>query len=303
MRKTTAAFSSLALAAIALTGCTAAPGTDGADCAPREGSSTLASSVSVDGELGSPALDLERPVRSSKLAYADAITGEGRAVTSDAQNAIVTLALHNGATGDVLQQGAGLWSPESLSQQLPGVGEVLECVTAGSRVVASIPSSSLPEGMAAQVGLEPGDSLVGVFDVHEVLPTKAEGRDVFNDARGLPTVVRAADGRPGIIIPDGAAPEKPVVQTLIAGEGDEVGDAVPLFNFTAVSWAERTVTASNWGQNVSSNTSGLPEQVVEAMRDATVGSQILVVVPGEDSDAVAYVVDVLGVIPEELTQR
>ncbi|WP_309129203.1 hypothetical protein [Microbacterium sp.] len=302
MRKTTAAFSAIALAAFALTGCAAAPGNDGADCAPRESSTTLASSAKVSGDLGSPKLDLDRPVRTSKLSYVDAIEGEGRAVAEETQSAIVTLALHNGASGEVLQQGVGLWSPESLSQQLPGVGEVLECVTAGSRVIASIPAASLPEGMAAQVGLQPGDSLVGVFDVHDVLHTSAEGRDVFNDASGLPTVVRAADGRPGVIIPDGDAPKDAVMQTLIEGEGDEVGDAVPLFNFTAVSWSDRSVTASNWGESVSSSTSGLPEQVVEAMKKAAIGSQLLVVVPGEDSDATAYVVDVLGVIPEELTQ-
>jgi len=302
VRKPTAAFSALALTALALTGCSAAPGANGAGC-ERDSSSMIESSVSVTGDLGAPKLDLERPVTTAKVSYSDVIRGDGRAVGSKTQSAVVTLSLYSGSSGDVMQQSPGLWSPETLSQQLKGVGDVLECATAGSRVVASIPVSSLPEGAADQIGLRDSESLIGVFDVHEVLYTHAEGRDVFNDARGLPTVVRAADGRPGVIIPDGDAPAKPVVQTLIAGDGAEVGDATPLFNFTAVNWSDRSVTASNWGDAVSSDTASLPEQVGAAVKKATVGSQLLVVVPGEESDATAYVVDVLGVIPEELMQR
>jgi len=302
VRKTTAAFSALALAALALTGCTATPGADAAGCGARGDSAALASSVDVSGDLGSAKLTLERPVRSAKVSYTDVIRGDGRAVRDDSQSAIVTLSLYDGTSGQVLQTGPGLWSPATLSQQLKDVGTVLDCATAGSRIVAAIPASSLPEGAADQIGLAQGDSLVGVFDVLDVLYPKAEGRDVFNDARGLPTVVRAADGRPGIIIPDGAAPRKAVAQTLIAGEGQKVGDLTPLFNFTAVGWADRTVSSSNWGDAVSSDLTSLPEDVAAAVKKATVGSQLLVVVPGEGSDATAYVVDILGVIPEGLTQ-
>lgn len=302
MRKTTAASSALALAVLALTGCTAAPGPDGGDCAARNGSASIESAVKVTGDLGEPELAVDSPVRSSRIAYADVIVGDGPAIESGGQNAIITRVLYNGATGQPVDGGTSVWSPDSTSAQFPGVGDVLECATAGSRVVAAVPAKELPEGMAGQIGLGARDSLIAVFDVRYILLPKAQGRDVFNDARGLPTVVRAADGRPGIIIPDGAAPKKPFVQTLIEGEGDEVGDGAPMFNYTAVDWADRSVAATTWDAGVSFDPSALPEQVTDAMKKAAIGSQLLVVVPGEGSDATAFVVDILGVIPEELTQ-
>jgi peptidylprolyl isomerase len=128
--------------------------------------------------------------------------------------------------------------------------------------------------------------------------SRAEGADVFNNARGVPTVVRAPDGRPGIIIPDSKAPTKTVTQTLIAGDGAKVGDEQPFFAYTAVGWNDRKVAESTWGKLPEADLSKLPKQVADAVKSATVGSQLLVVVPGEgDAQAVAYVVDILGSVP------
>ncbi|CAI7673615.1 unnamed protein product [Penicillium discolor] len=57
------------------------------------------------------------------------------------------------------------------------------------------------------------DIAVFVIDVVDAFLPKAEGTLQFNDAQGMPTVVRADDGTPGIIIPDSAAPDEQVVQT------------------------------------------------------------------------------------------
>ncbi|SJN22118.1 FKBP-type peptidyl-prolyl cis-trans isomerases 1 [Microbacterium esteraromaticum] len=302
MRKSTAALSALALSAFVLTGCSSAPTFDGVAC-DRDSSATLASSVQVSGDIGAPAASLEAQVRTGHMTYTDLIVGDGRAISSDAQSAIMTRVLLNGDTGAQIHAAVNLWSPESADAELPGVDKALECATAGSRVAVALPAKDLPEGMAAQVGIGDNGSLVAIYDIQYTLRPKAEGRDVFNDARGLPTVVRAPDGRPGIIIPDSAAPEKAVVQTLIEGDGETVADGTPLFLHTAVRWADRSVAGTTWDSGPIFDTSKLPEDALKAISEATVGSQLLVVVPGEGGDATAYVIDVLGIVPAELLQK
>ncbi|MEJ1087573.1 hypothetical protein WDU99_04500 [Microbacterium sp. Mu-80] len=301
MRKSTAALSALALSALALTGCSPAPSFDGAAC-ERSSSAGLEASVEVTGSFGTPQVSVDLPVRASEVKYADLIVGDGAPIASATQNAIMTLMLVNGTTGEPIQSGLSVWSPESASAQFPGVDEALACATEGSRVVVAIPSGQLPEGMAAQVGLGADDSMLAVYDIRYTLLPKAEGDDVFNTTRGLPSVVRAPDGRPGIIVPDSAAPKETVTETLIEGRGEEVGDGAAMFHYTAVSWADRSVTGTSWDGAVMLNADSLPEEVGTAIAEAHIGSQIMVIVPGDSGDAGIYVVDVLGVIPEEMTQ-
>lgn len=258
--------------------------------------------VNADGEIGAARVSLTTPVPTSHVIYDDLVVGDGPAVREAAQDVVGVVTLLSGTTGQVLQTGAVIWSPKTLDELLGAGGSALECATEGSRVAFAIPAADLPEGLAEQAGLDAHGSLVGSIDIQTVLLPKAEGRDVFNDARGLPTVVRAPDGRPGIIIPDTAAPSKVVTQTLIAGQGAKVGDGTAMFDYTAVSWADRTVTGSSWESGVVYDATTLPEQVMEQVAEATVGSQLLVVVPGDQGAAVAYVVDVLGILPPELVR-
>ncbi|MDQ0612899.1 hypothetical protein QF046_000540 [Microbacterium sp. W4I4] len=301
MRKTTAALSALALSALVLTGCSAASGSNAAGCV-RDDSAALQMAVKATGDIGAPKVSLTSPVPTSHVIYDDLIVGDGPAVRESGQDVVGAMTLLSGTTGQVLQSGAVIWSPKKMDELLGGGGAALTCATQGSRVAFAIPAADLPEGMAEQAGLDAQGSLVGSIDIQEVLLPKAEGRDVFNDARGLPTVVRAADGQPGIIIPDTSAPKKAVTQTLIAGHGAKVDDGTAMFNYTAVAWADRTVTGSSWGSGVVYDATTLPKPVMEEVAKATVGSQLLVVVPGEKGAATAYVVDVLGIVPPELAQ-
>ncbi|BDZ38333.1 hypothetical protein GCM10025863_09470 [Microbacterium suwonense] len=265
--------------------------------------------MNASGDIGSPQVGLSAPVVTSKPIYDDLIVGDGPAVRESAQNVVGTVTLLNGETGQALQTAAVVWSADTMSTQLGGDGEALLCATEGSRVAFAIPASDLPEGLADQAGLSADGSVVGSIDIQEVLLPRATGRDVFNDARGLPTVVRAADGRPGIIIPGSAAPAKTVVQTLIEGAGQKVGDDVAMFNYTSVDWNSRSMKSTSWDSRVVSDATTLPEAVMTQVAKATVGSQLLVVVPDDSGDsddasdsrdATAYVVDVLGIVPPEL---
>ncbi|UJP11069.1 hypothetical protein L2X99_05655 [Microbacterium sp. KUDC0406] len=295
MRKTSAALAALALSAVALTGCSAAPTFAGAPC-DRSGSvHGIDEDVSVSGDLGTePKVTLVGPLQTKKVSFFDAEAGEGQPLVDENQVFVGAFALYSGETGEMIQNvGFGdqgqLFTISTIEQGLPDLklGKALECATGGSRVVVAAPTT------------DKGDSVIGVFDIESTMLSRAEGGDVFNDARGVPTVVRnPADGRPGIIIPDSKAPTKTVTQTLIAGDGDKVGDDQPFFAYTAVGWNDRKVAESNWGQLPEADLTKLPKQVAAAVQAANVGSQILVVVPGEgDAQAVAYVVDILGSVP------
>ncbi|GAA3946070.1 hypothetical protein [Microbacterium soli] len=301
MRKTTAALSALALSALVLTGCGSAPATSDPGCA-RGDSRALEMAVNATGDIGSPTVNLTSPVVTSQVLHADLVAGEGPVVRTPQQNVVAVVTLLSGSTGQVLQTAPVIWSSDLMDAQLGAGGAALACAAEGSRVAFAVPAGDLPDGMAEQAGLRPDSGLVGTIDIQEVLLPHAEGRDVFNDAHGLPTVVRAADGRPGIIIPDAAAPKKAVTQTLIEGRADAVGDGTAMFQYTAVDWTDRTVTRSSWDSGVVFDGSALPEEVMDAVSAATVGSQLLVIVPGEDADATAYVVDVLGILPPELVR-
>ena len=300
MRKSSAALSVIALTALALTGCSAAPSFNGASC-ERDSSPGLEAAVDVTGDLGTPRVDMVTPVRTSEFAYADVIVGDGRAVTASNQNLIAAFTLYRGDTGEEVGAATQLWDSTAAAQVLPGMDAALPCVTDGSRVVTSVPASDIDPSVTTQLGLNADDSIIAVVDVLYVALPKAEGHDVFNTQRGLPSVVRATDGRPGVIIPDGDAPTETVTETLIEGDGEAVGDGFAMFHSTVVSWDDRSVLSTTWDGPLSIDPSALPAPVVEAVQAATVGSQILVVVPGEaGASATAYVVDVLGVVPPEL---
>ena len=301
MRKSTAAFSVIALTALALTGCSAAPSFNGESC-ERDSSPGLAAAVDVTGDLGSARVDMATPVRTESAAYADVIVGDGTAVTTENQTSIVSLTLLNGETGETLGAPTMALLNEAEAAKTPGLEQILPCATQGSRVVYSLPTNDLGDGGAAQVGMQADENIIIVADFVYVALPQAQGADVFNTKRGLPSVVRAPEGRPGIIIPDSEAPTELVTETLIEGDGEVVGESQPMFHATAVDWSNRSVLTTTWDGPVSVDPSGLPADVLAAVQEATIGSQVMVVVPGSgDQSAQAWVVDVLGVVPPELT--
>jgi len=305
VRKTSAALASLSLAVLALTGCSSTPSFDGASC-DRSGSasSTLADAVSVSGELGTaPDVDVYAPVASSKTQFADVIVGDGLALENPYQVVMLDLSMYSGDTGEKVYASQYSGETGNLSnisiwaQQIPGLGSVLQCATGGSRVVASIAPEDAGDALA-QLGLAADDNLVVVVDVEQTFLPRAQGALQFNDARGMPTVVRAPDGAPGVIIPGSAAPSKQVVQTLIEGDGEKLSESsTPILNVTAVGWDDKNVINTTWGANPSLDLSSTAPDVAKALIGKPVGSQVLVVTPAADgASATVYVVDILGAV-------
>jgi len=300
VRKSSAVLATLSLAALALTGCTAAPTFDGAACDRTTGASGIADSVTATGDVGDkPDVEVFAPVHVTKTTFADVVTGDGPAVTSGSQGLVAEVSIFDGSTGEQVFETAydagqsAVHTPDYWSTLSPGLGAVFQCATEGSRIVAALTAEDFGEQNVQGFGFGKDDSAVFVIDVVDVYLPKAEGALQFNDAQGLPTVVRAADGTPGIIVPDSEAPDKAVTQTLIKGDGPEVKEGDTLVtNFTVVSWDDKTVTNSTWGKEPS--IAAAAKEVV----GATVGSQLLLVMPGTDGGSASVVVmDILGIAP------
>ena len=162
---------------------------------------------------------------------------------------------------------------------------ILTCVPAGSRVsfvgtTASLAEEPTEEQLAAE------GTLVAVVDVVEVYLGKANGWDQFPQA-GMPSVVRAPNGEPGLIVPNEDPPADLRVALLKAGAGDvvEEGDSV-IVQYTGMVWGNDTPFDSSW--------SGTPERppapalldlddvvpgFAQALIGQKVGSQVLAVIP------------------------
>ncbi|WP_298039457.1 FKBP-type peptidyl-prolyl cis-trans isomerase [uncultured Microbacterium sp.] len=309
MRKSSAALATLSLAAAALTGCAAAPAFDGASC-DRDALSTGVDSIAtISGEIGTaPDVELHTPI-GDVSGFDDVIVGEGRAITSATQKALVEFSVYSGETGDFIgataydEQVSQMVSVADYAQSGPALAAALECATEGTRsvVVFSADEAAMAFGV--------DEPAVVVLDVVSVFPSRAEGTAQFNDGRGLPSVVRAPDGRPGIIVPDTEAPTELVAQTLIAGDGETVaeGDSL-LVQYTGVTWADKKVFDSSWERGATIfDLQQLIPGFSQGLIGQTVGSQVLIVVPPElgygeqgtgsipGGSTLVFVVDILAI--------
>jgi peptidylprolyl isomerase len=168
-----------------------------------------------------------------------------------------------------------------------------------------------------QIPLENDATIVAVFDVARVFPGRANGAPQLGQD-GMPAVVLAPDGRPGISVPSSAAPEDLRVAVLRKGSGTEVaeGDRVVL-HYTGLLWDDEQVFDTSWETGVPATFTAAsfeddPEGVVPGLAKAvigqTVGSQVIVSIPPAEGypegqapasipagSTMVFVFDVLGI--------
>ncbi|MEW1961686.1 FKBP-type peptidyl-prolyl cis-trans isomerase [Microbacterium sp. NPDC077644] len=325
MRKTSAALATLALAVVALTGCTAGPAYQGASCDRVAASTGIEDLANISGEIGTkPDVELFTPVGGESSTFGDVVVGDGRALTSPSQSAVFEFSLFSGKTGEPVagtaydDERASLASVGYWEQIVPAFGTALECATEGSRVLSVVTPEDFGAANLEGFGLDADEPVVAVFDVVKVFPSRAEGSPQYNDAAGMPTVVRAADGRPGVIVPDSSAPTDLTVQTLIKGDGQKVAeDDSILVNYTGVLWNERTVFDSSWDRGTAAtfDMAGVIPGFTQGLAGQTVGSQVLLVIPAElgygeqgggsvpPNSTLVFVVDILGIDPPASAQQ
>ncbi|SJM52851.1 FKBP-type peptidyl-prolyl cis-trans isomerase [Gulosibacter sp. 10] len=198
---------------------------------------------------------------------------------------------------------------------LEGVAEALRCAQSGQHVEATMTlgqlvgeaqSEGAPEEALAQ-------EVVVAADVDRVYHSAATGR-ISPQQNGIPAVVTAPDGTPGVTMPQEPSPEELRVATTIRGFGPEVqeGDELTL-HLSAFDWETSGQLLSTWGNpgpalqfaaGAEDGIYGISEHLI----GAPVGSQVVIVAPastfaGEQTAyssaldtgaAVVFVIDILG---------
>ena len=309
LRRIPASLAVIGLSALALVGCSSAA--DTASCDRPDAASPALDLISATGAPGSPALTLKDPVNVSETSFRDVSVGDGPAVTSDLQDVVFSVAIASGASGETLISSPTDVRPVSgWVDHYEGLADMMRCATEGSRIVGAIPYEAVSAEAASSMGLTEGQSLAVVLDLQRVYLPAADGVPQYNDRPGMPTVVLAPDGTPGIIVPDAEPPADLAVEVLKLGDGPAVaeGDSIRI-HYTGVTWADRKVFDSTWekGASTAVTLEGVVPGFAQALDGATVGSQLLVVIPpelgyGDDGSGsipggatLVFVIDVLGV--------
>ena len=321
MRRAPALIASAGLLVAVLTGCSS-PG-DAADCEAPVTEGAASRLVSASGEFGSaPTVDFPTPLKTDTSQVSEIIAGTGDGIVPD-QLVKLDVTLYNGTTGALISESEYDGATQASivvddEQTLPGLALGLECAQVGSRLALIVsPDDGLgPAGGDANSGIGANDSLVFVIDVVRADLLRADGanRPV---AGGLPSVVLAPDGTPGITIPSRQPPTELEIGVLKQGNGPKVedGDTATL-HYTGVLWNEKTVFDSSWQTGKpaeflivdgSKTEGGLIPGFAQAVIGQTVGSQVVAVIPPDQAygdeasqtipagSTLVFVVDILGV--------
>lgn len=313
MRRTPVFFAVTALVAVGLVGCSTTPD---ASCV-RPSAQKLLDLVEVSGAAGAePDVSIRTPFHVSDTQVADLETGDGTIVTDDSQLVALDLTIISGDSGEPVVATpydgttSRVFPAARWVETIPGLRAGMECASAGSRFVVALAPGDITPETASGLGLAEGESAVAVVDLHKVYLAKADGADQFTEGHGLPTVVRAPDGRPGIIVPDATAPTDLRVEVLKRGNGEEVpADATVRVHYTGVLWDDPADPfETTWDTEPASlPLDGVVPGLTQALEGQTVGSQVLVVIPpdlgyGEagqgaipPSSTLVFVVDILGI--------
>lgn len=308
MRRLPAALTVTALAGLSLVAC--APGQPVADCTRAASAEAVSTAIDVTGEQGeSPQVSLNAPFETERTMFADLEVGDGPVLGSLDQPGVLDLTLYSAETGEAIIGTAyseDITAPSTFDRwatMFPGLEDALECVSAGTRTVVAMSEDDVPEETRMQYamqGFPQTGGVIAVVDVRRVYPRAAWGAPQYNADSGVPSVVRAPDGRPGITIPDAEAPEDLVVQTLLKGDGPELGeDDTAVVQYTGVTWDDGRVFDSSWdsGNQLLATPEGLIPGFAEALKGQTVGSQVLAVIPPE----LGYGEQGSGAVPPDAT--
>ena len=291
-----------------LTSCATAPFSQ--SCTSTVQSGNASDVVTATGAFGSqPTVSFPTPIVTKNIERTELLPGDGPAV-SEGDVVVIKYTAYNGATGEIAGQGdySGPGQALTLGKSTNETGSVgLECATVGSRVVIA--------SNAATAGQDPAkfpDALVFVIDIVDAFPGKAWGTPQIPQA-GMPAVVTAPNGAPGVTIPKQDPPSTLAVNVLREATGKKLkdGDHV-VVKYTALVWSDSSVFDSTWTKGQAkivtlAESDAETEGFVKGLIGQPVGSQVLIVVPpslgygsagssGVPADStLVYVVDILGV--------
>lgn len=277
---------------------------------------TSVEQVKVEGEFGTE----------PKVTFPTPLSGEGveTKVISEGSGGVIVgsqrVALHftgfNSGTGEPFQ-GSEFGSDEFIIQDLieggaPDFCKALTGVRVGSRVAVLLSADAAHSGAGIEtLNIGSDEGVLFIFDVLDAYLPKANG-DAKPALAGMPTVILAPNGQPGIQIPGTDAPKEFASNALIEGRGEPIaiGDTV-VVHYSGWTW-DGTQFDSSWENENGTPASfqvtqdSLIEGFVQALEGAKVGSQIIAVIPpdlGYGSSAqgsipadstLIFVIDILG---------
>jgi hypothetical protein len=298
-----------------LTALTACSGAESQGCENPMVSGNASSVVKATSALGTePKIDFPTPITSKNTQKSTLIEGKGAPLTAG-QPILFEATLLNGANGAVIDKTGYAKDSHNLltlgQPGLPALSHGLECSRVGSRVVIS--SSAKDGGKTGGVGVDgKAGSVVFVADITKAFLAKANGAPQSPQS-GMPTVVLAPNGRPGITVPQTNAPKSLKVNVLQAGTGQKIatGDSV-VMKYTGVVWDQASsVFDSTWTKNQAVLIKVAKGSVVAGFEKGLVGqkvgSQLLLVIPPKDAygaagsgavpanSTIIFVVDILGI--------
>ena len=295
-------ISALAVAACVVAGLAACstPGTAD-DCTTDVTSGASSDAVQAPGAFGeAPTVEFPVPLITDEVQRTELIEGDGETI-EDGQPVLIDATILSGTDASVVQETAYTPGAGSLftvgDEGLASLGEGLECATVGSRVAIVAPAE---EGST--------ESVVFVVDVLDAFPARADGTNQLPKV-GMPSVVTAPDGTPGVTVPSAEAPTEYREAVLKLGDGKKVAsDDVIVAKVTSVNWETGELAESTWTTGAATIISladpALAPALLDAIEGKRVGSQIIAVAPSEpaaEGNAAAastliYVIDILGTV-------
>lgn len=276
--------------------------------------------IEVTGEFNSqPTVSFPFPITGSGVETKVLIEGNGGPIVGS-QRVSLHFAGYNASTGEEFQA-SEFGTENSIFQDLIPLDpedpqnsidfcKSLTGVQVGSRVAILFDAQNTHGGAGIpSLGLAPEDGVVFIFDILKAYLPRANG-EVRNPEAGMPTVILAPNGQPGIQIPSTDAPTEFRRTVLIEGSGAaiEIGDTATV-HYTGWTWGGEQFDSS-WERVAPAafgvTTEGLIAGFVQALDGVKVGSQVIAVIPPDlgygdvDQGAIPagstliFVIDVLG---------
>lgn len=280
------------------------------DCVAVAGPGDASNAVTASGAFGVAAdTAFAAPLRAERLEVTANGAGSGDPVTA---HGVLTghVEVRSGSTGEVVVPysvfapsrldgaAAADGAPVTVTQvrdQLPGLADALQCARAGQRITAVMPATTLlGPGSSAQLP-DPTASLVAVVDVTRVFPSSAQGV-VLPPVDGVPAVVTAPSGQPGVTMPQQLPPTEQRSALRVQGHGPvvEAGQVLTLHG-SAFAWETGAELSSTWdASHEVPQLAAVPGPAPDGLYGATsaligerVGSQVIVIVPAEQAGTLA----------------
>jgi peptidylprolyl isomerase len=311
VRKTPALLSAVAVAAVlaaSLVGCSAS---GSASCTPAYASGSTSKTVTVSGSAKqAPTASFPTPLVAksggSQVSRNDA--GSGAQIRNGDQVDYEYM-VFSGATGEALG-GSGFGANGATTPRIAAVASEngkattsltrsLICARDGERyTLVTTAKDGFGKGALTPNGINDSDTLVVVVEIEDHFLGKANGINQL-PLDGMPNVITAVNGQPGIVIQELDKPKDLRISTIKAGSGPVVkkGATVHL-KFTGWTWPDTGDKPTTWNEStwdndraadipVTSTDDGgaLPPGMFKALVGAKVGSQVLVVIPPKDGFA------------------